>query len=127
MLNPMNHHLRRVGHLNALFGMLGVGLQGWVWVLSAPMWADVESLGMSTVSMTSVDVLFGVALVVSFSQFMAGLLLTRGSAWSVSVLRLVSVIGLFAPPVGTALGAYSLWVLREHVPATVGSAASAGS
>ena len=44
----------------------------------------------------------------------AGIALIRRASWSRALIILISIIDLFSFPIGTALGAYSLWILLKE-------------
>jgi hypothetical protein len=68
----------------------------------------------------------------SVPEIVAGVGLLQGSNWARFLALFLSVLNLFAVPLGTAVGVYSLWVLLQNetealfepVRATVASAAA---
>ncbi len=50
---------------------------------------------------------------IGLPSMVAGALLVRRTSWSRAVVILLSVVDLFSFPVGTALGAFSLWILLK--------------
>ncbi len=58
----------------------------------------------------------GLFLLVGAAQLLAGIFGYRGSAGARIWLVVFSVLSLFNAPLGTAIGAYSLWALLRKAP-----------
>jgi hypothetical protein len=96
----MSVHLTVAAALHVALGAMGV-LGGVMLVLS----------GRAAETGLLAD-LFGVVLAAAaVAGVVGGIGLFRGAAWARIVVLAVSVVYLFDLPFGTALGAYSLWVL----------------
>lgn len=121
----VNSHIRRVAYLNSLIGIVGAGLIFFVWFAFAPLWENSVSMGLTAIPMVAIHSLFCFLVVVSLIQACAGFFLLKGSLSSVFLVRVVSIIGLFSPPVGTLLGCYSLWVLSSHYDSSLNRPAGA--
>ena len=93
-------HLTVAGGLHVALGAMGV-LGGVMLVLSG------------RAAQTGVlPELLGILLAAAaLAGLIGGVGLLRGAGWARLVLLVVSVVYLFDLPFGTALGAYSLWVL----------------
>ena len=114
----MDQHLKIVAYLLIAFGI--IGLLGAVCIL-------VVGLGVGgTVGATATDqdgalaallsggVMMGIAALVavlSIPNIIAGRGLLQRRPWARTLAIVLSVLGLLNFPLGTAIGAYSLWVL----------------
>jgi hypothetical protein len=98
--------LRRVAAVQIAYGVLGLLAAGGMAILVAASPPAVRARA------TSAEPLL---LVVTqlLPAFAAGVALRRGSAWSGLLLTLAGTLQLFFVPLGTALGAWTLWALRR--------------
>ncbi len=107
----MQTHLKIVALMNIVFGALlalggvalafGVGLLG----LASGELAGIVALG-------TIGVMGGLFLTaLALPQIVGGVGLLAHRAWARYVLIVMSALSLLKFPIGTALGAYALWVL----------------
>lgn len=109
----MEQHVTLVGALNIglsafaiIFGLLLFILLGGIGAASD----DSEAL----VVLSIVGfVVFAVLLVISIPALIGGIGLLKHRNWARILLLIVSAVNLLNVPFGTALGAYSLWVLLQ--------------
>lgn len=114
----MAKHARILGYLHAVLGGIGAlcGLAGLLIVAALFLVAAATGRlrrGDATIPMigTMGAVSAACALIISVPSLIAGLGLLKLRPWARPLTLVISVIDLFALPVGTALGAYGLWVL----------------
>ena len=107
----METHVRIVALGNMLYGGLGL-------LVAAALLFGFSIAGLASgdlfggLLLGTVGVVAGVVVaLMSLPRILGGLGLLARKNWSRYVLGIVSAIGLFEFPVGTALSGYSLWVL----------------
>ena len=109
----MDKHLQIVAVLHIALGILGLCFAAGVFFIfiGAGMLAD-DHEAMTVLSIVG-TVIAGLTGITSVPSIIGGMGLWRRRAWGRLLLIVVSVFDLLNIPVGTALGAYSLWVLFQ--------------
>jgi len=117
----MAQHVKVLGILNILYGSLGVlgGLVaflvlGGIGILGASAGRDDGAI-MALPVLGGIGVfVFVVLLVVSLPSLIGGVALLQFRPWSRIFMIIISALHLLSIPIGTALGAYGLWVLLNR-------------
>jgi hypothetical protein len=103
-----------VGYLHVGYGMVLLLLSALI-ILTVTAGAIVLPGLAAWVSGLGASVTAGLLLAaVGFPSMVAGVLLIRRVRWSRAAVIVLSVVDLFSFPVGTALGAFSLWFLLKE-------------
>jgi len=103
-------HVKAVGYLHILVGLLGI-LLVFVFV-NFFSFASSQQFGMGLQFAPSVmPLLVGVSLIVCLLELVIGAGLLGGRGWARLCVIVLSILYLFSVPIGTVLGGYSLWVL----------------
>ena len=117
----MSSHVRVLAILQIVYSSLGLLLGIVVFLLFGGIAALVgvnSSLDDSMVAVPVLAVIGGIAssviIVLSLPRLIAGIGLLKHQNWGRILTMVVSVIGLVDFPLGTALGAYGLWVLMHR-------------
>jgi hypothetical protein len=120
----MDTHVRVVGILHIVFGVLGllVGLAGLLLFggiagLAALGEGDPDAIAAVPIFGAAGTLIFVIALVLSLPGIIAGAALLKYRPWARIIVIILSAIQLINFPFGTALGVYALWVLLS--PQTV--------
>jgi hypothetical protein len=121
----MTSHVRALAILQIVYASLGLLLGVGIFLLFGGIATIVgfnASLDDSMVAVPILALIGSVAasliMVLSLPRLIAGIGLLKHHNWARILTMIVSVIGLIDFPVGTALGAYGLWVLlhRDSAP-----------
>lgn len=107
----MEKHLTVVGALRIGFGALGILVAIFVFALLVGIGAlsgDQEAQPILTFVGLGVGLFLGV---LSVPGIIGGIGLLKLKPWARYLVLIVSVLDLFNIPIGTAVGAYSIWVL----------------
>lgn len=103
-----------VGYLHVGYGM-AITLLSFVVVLTVTAGAILLPALAAWAAGLGASVTTGLLLLaVGLPSMIAGTLLIRRTAWSRGLVIILSVIDLFSFPIGTALGAFSLWILLKE-------------
>ena len=115
----MDQHIKIVGVLFIIFGILGLLAALLVFVIGAGAAATIASQGGANQDaaagmlatggcMTAIAALVGI---LSIPSLAAGWGLMKRKSWSRVLGIIVSILSLPSVPIGTAIGVYGLWVL----------------
>ena len=117
----MASHVRALAILQIVYSSFGLLLAVIVFVLFGGIAAIVglnASVDDSVVAVPILAVIGGVAssvlMVLSLPRLIAGIGLLKYQNWARILTLVISVLGLVDFPIGTALGAYGLWVLTHR-------------
>lgn len=117
----MASHLRALAILQIVYSTLGLLLAILVFVLFGGIAAIVgfsAPLDDSVVAVPTLALIGGVAssvlMVLSLPRLIAGIGLLKYQNWARILTLVISVVGLIDMPIGTAIGAYGLWVLTHR-------------
>lgn len=107
----MEQHLRIVAVIQLVFGVLGIGLAVMVFVFgtSAAILSGDKDAAFAAGSCATI--LAAVVGVLALPSLVAGWGLLKRREWARILTLVLSVLQLANFPVGTAIGAYSLWAL----------------
>ena len=109
----MDKHVTVVGSLHIGYSALGIlaGLVLFVLLVGIGFLADdQEALNILTLIASVVGVFL---VVTAIPGIIGGIGLLKRQAWARILLLILSVFDLFAIPIGTALGVYTIWVLLQ--------------
>lgn len=108
---PIEQHLKIVAILHIILGALG--LVAAIIVLMAMLGAGVMSADRDAALATGTCgmVIGGFLAVISLPSIIAGIGLQKRKQWARILTIILAVLNLLNFPIGTAIGAYSLWVL----------------
>jgi hypothetical protein len=120
----MQKHINLVGALHTGLGITGVLGACFLFVIMlAPgilvnviADEDIPLLVLSTIG----TLLSLFILLTSIPGIIGGIALVKGKAWARIFVLVLSVLILFNIPIGTAIGAYSIWVLSQNEDQIVG-------
>lgn len=111
----MNTHIKLLGFLYLVWGVMGligllvvlmiVGVTGFI--------AAIEEPDAGVVLGIIAFIVIIISLVSTIPDLIAGWGLVRYRSWSRILTIILSILHLFAFPLGTALGAYGLWVMFQ--------------
>ncbi|MBN1262165.1 MAG: hypothetical protein JXB35_15915 [Anaerolineae bacterium] len=107
----MTNHIKIVGWLYIIFGVLGfIGAITLFALLAGSGWisGDAEAARITTIVGIVLGAFFGV---LSLPSFAGGLGLLKNKGWARVLIIIIGALNLAAFPVGTILGAYTLWGL----------------
>jgi hypothetical protein len=115
----MAQHIRIVGYLFIILGVLGLAAALAVFVIGAGAAAvvgsqagnDPEAAGAALASggcMTAIAALVGI---LSLPSVLAGWGLLKGRSWARILTIILAILSLPNIPIGTAIGVYALWVM----------------
>ena len=111
----MNTHIKVLGLLYLVWG--GIGLLGGLAVIAifgaTGLFASFEDPEAGVALGIIGTVILAITVVVSLPNLIAGWGLIAYKSWSRILTIILSIIHLFAFPLGTALGVYGLWVLFQ--------------
>ncbi len=106
----MDRHVRILGVLNMVFGLLGAVVAIFVLVRQGGTQGLYTSFNDDIVGMVAV-ILTIYQLVIAIPCFLAGLFVRKLLEPARVMLTVISAVNILDVPVGTVLGAYGLWVL----------------
>jgi len=109
----MQQHINIIGWLYIAFGALGVLVGGFVFLAAGIAGA---ASGEAGAAVTAGGVGFFVALilaVMSLPSIIGGWGLLKRKPWSRMLVIVLGAISLLSIPIGTILGAYTLWALTK--------------
>lgn len=109
----MEKHIQLVTVLQIGLGIMGLLFAGVIFFFFIGMGFiadDPEGMTVLSIIGTAAAVMFGFT---SIPSIVGGIGLLRRKAWSRIVLMIVSVFDLLNIPIGTAVGAYTLWVMMQ--------------
>jgi hypothetical protein len=116
-MNPMQTHVKVLGTLHIVFGVLGVLIGLGLFALMGGIAGLVQMDGDPDAAV-AVPILGGVgmvmlviALVLSVPSIIGGVYLLHYKPWARILVIVLSILELLNVPFGTVLGIYGLWVL----------------
>ncbi len=107
----VKQHITYVATLQIIFGILGI--LGGLFLFLAIAGGGILSNDSEAIAVTSIvgSLLGGGIVLFSIPDVIGGIGLLKGKNWARILIIIVSCFDLLAIPIGTAIGAYSLWVL----------------
>lgn len=111
----MNKHINIVALLHLVMGAMGLVAVGLILVLALFGFSIVEFDSHEAQLLVGIlgTVFFVIMLVSTIPDLIVGYALLKRRSWARTATIVVSAMNLFAFPVGTALGGYSLWVMFQ--------------
>ncbi|MCK4414222.1 MAG: hypothetical protein KAY32_11805 [Candidatus Eisenbacteria sp.] len=109
----MRNHLTLVGAFHLGFGLLGIVIAVFIYSIVAGagiLSGEPEAIAITSFVGSAVAMLIAVT---SIPAVIGGIGLLKRRPWARILVLIVSVLELFNIPIGTALGAYSIWVLLQ--------------
>jgi hypothetical protein len=110
----MEHHVRILGVIYVILGLLHLLLAGGILVLMV-------GIGAAAGDRQTAWIIGGVGMtvatviaVLSIPTIVTGIGLQRFRPWSRIVALMLAIFNLFSFPIGTAVGIYALWVLLHE-------------
>ena len=110
----METHIKVVGLINIVFGILGLMAAGIVFIAVAGgglLSGDEEAILITSIVATSVS---SIIAIFSIPEIIAGWGILKMKSWGRILGIVIGVLDLLAFPIGTAFGVYSLWVLLNE-------------
>ena len=113
-MNEMAKHVRILGILYIIFGVLGMLSGVIIYVIlttSGTLSGDMEAMMiLEIVGMA----LGGFLLLISLPGIIGGLGLLKHQQWAKILVLIIGILNLLNFPFGTALGIYTIWVLMNN-------------
>ena len=109
----MENHLTAVGALSIGLSVLGILVGAFAFVLLAGIGYAVQEEDASIVLLTIGTVFGFLFLIVSIPGIIGGIGIFKRKEWARILVLVVSAMHLINIPIGTAVGAYSIWVLVQ--------------
>jgi len=109
----LRNHLTLVGAFHLGFGLLGIVIAVFIYSIVAGagiLSGEPEAIAITSFVGSAVAMLIAVT---SVPAVIGGIGLLKRRPWARILVLIVSVLELFIIPIGTALGAYSIWVLLQ--------------
>ena len=110
----MDKHLTLVAALNIGFGALGLLIAGFLFVIIAGgglISGDPEALTITMLVATAISLF---VTITSVPEIIGGIGLLMRKPWSRILVLIIACLDLLNIPIGTAIGAYSIWVLLHE-------------
>ena len=113
-MNPMEKHVTLVAALRIGFGIFGLVIACFVFFLLTGIGVASQE-GEALVVLSTIGIGVGALLsLISLPGLIGGIGLLKRKPWARILILIVSAVDLINVPVGTALGAYSIWVLVQE-------------
>ena len=109
----MENHLTAVGALSIGLSVLGILVGAFAFVLLAGIGYAVQEEDASIVLLTIGTVFGFLFLILSIPGIIGGIGIFKRKEWARILVLVVSAMHLINIPIGTAVGAYSIWVLVQ--------------
>lgn len=107
----MEKHVQIVAILQIICGILGIliGIICFIAIAGGGMLSgDYEAIWITSMVATFLAIFF---IVLSIPALVGGIFLLKKANWARILVIIISVLNLINIPIGTIIGAYSLWVL----------------
>jgi hypothetical protein len=109
----MENHLTAVGALSIGLSILGILIGAFIFILLAGIGYAVQEEDASIVLLTIGTVFGFLFLILSIPGIIGGIGIFKRKEWARILVLVVSAMHLINIPIGTAIGAYSIWVLVQ--------------
>jgi len=109
----MENHLTAVGALSIGLSVLGILIGAFIFILLAGIGFAVQEEDASIVLLTIGTVFGFLFLILSIPGIIGGIGIFKRKEWARILVLVVSAMHLINIPIGTAIGAYSIWVLVQ--------------
>lgn len=107
----MNKHITLVGAINIGFGLLGLLIATIIFTVLVGAGILSEDPQAMAITSTIGTVIAFFITVRSLPEIIGGIGLMKRKNWARIVILVISCLDLIEIPIGTAIGAYSIWVL----------------
>lgn len=110
----MDTHIKAVGMINIVFGVLGLMAAGIVFIAVAGgglLSGDEEAILITSIVATSVS---SIIAIFSIPEIIVGWGILKMKSWGRLLGIIIAILDLLALPIGTAFGIYALWVLMNE-------------
>ncbi len=110
----MDTHIKIIGLINIVFGVLGLMAAGIVFLAVAGgglLSGDSQAIMITSIVATSVS---SVIAIFSIPEIIAGWGILKMKSWGRILGIIIAILDLIAFPIGTAFGIYGLWVLLNE-------------
>jgi hypothetical protein len=112
-------HITILGWIQVVSGALLLVVGGFVLLLLSGIgFASGDPTAMAILSVVGTSVGF-LMLLLALPSLLAGYGLLKGKSWGRFLAIVVGILGIFNFPVGTLIGAYTLWVLLQDDAAAI--------
>ncbi len=110
----MKGHIKAVGIINIVFGVLGLIVAGFLFLIIAG--AGIISGDPEAMTITSIVAvaLSSLIAVLSIPELIAGYGILKFKSWGRILGIIIAILNLLNIPIGTAFGIYALWVLLNE-------------
>jgi len=109
----MERHINVIASLRIGFSILGLIIGGLIFTVLYFVGDFVEDKEAEAVLTIVANVIAVLIVILSIPGIIAGIGLFRRKEWARILTLILSVLDLFNIPVGTAIGAYSIWALVQ--------------
>lgn len=109
----MERHINVVAALRLGFSILGILIGGIIFTILYLVRDFVDENDAEFVLAIIANVIMTVVVVLSVPGIIAGIGLFKRKEWARILTLILSVLDLFNIPIGTAIGAYSIWALVQ--------------
>lgn len=113
-MNDMAKHVRILGILYIIFGVLGMLSGVIIYVIlttSGTLSGDMEAMMILEIVGIALG---GFLLLISLPGIIGGLGLLKHQQWAKILVLVIGILNLLNFPFGTALGVYTIWVLMNN-------------
>jgi len=109
----MERHINVIASLRIGFSILGLLIGGVIFTVLYFVGDFVDDQEAETVLTIVANVVMVLILILSIPGIIAGIGLFKRKEWARILTLILSVLDLFNIPIGTAIGAYSIWALVQ--------------
>ena len=110
----MDSHIKIVGLINIVFGVLGLMAAGIVFIAVAGggiLSGDADAIMITSIVAVSVS---SIIVIFSIPEIIAGWGLLKMKSWGRILGIVIAILNLINIPIGTAFGIYAIWVLMNE-------------
>ncbi len=109
----MEKHINIVAALHIGFSILGLIIGGVIFTILFFIGDFVGEAEAEVVIKIIAEIVMAVIIILSIPGIIAGIGLLKRKEWARILTLIISVLGLINFPIGTAVGAYSIWALVQ--------------
>ena len=109
----MEKHINVVAALQIGFSILGLIIGGLIFTILFFIGDFVDDADAQTVLTIIANIIMVVIVILSIPGIIAGIVLLKRKEWARILTLILSVLDLINFPIGTAVGAYSIWALVQ--------------
>ena len=115
----MEKHITLVAVLNIGFGVMGLLLACLAFLVIAGggiISGDPDAMIITMIAASAITIFF---IITSLPALIGGIGLLKRRGWARILVMIIAVLDLFLIPIGTLIGAYTLWVLLNDETANI--------